>query len=62
MKLIIKESIPNNMSRTIKLQVIRYLCGIECVGSRHILHSVPECGSETLKCPKAPANFWDLPR
>ena len=25
-------------------------------------HSVPECGSEPLKCPKAPAHIWDLAR
>ena len=25
-------------------------------------HIVPECGSETLKCPPAPAHIWDLPR
>ena len=27
-----------------------------------LYHSVPECGSETLKCYPASAHIWDLPR
>ena len=26
-----------------------------------LYHSVPECGSETLKCYPASAHIWDLP-
>ena len=32
------------------------------VQAQVLSHSVPECGSEQLKCPKAPAHIWDLAR
>ena len=53
-----------NIGNNEDLQMQMFHCKQQQYGisKKVTLHSVPECGSEALKCPKAPAHIWDLAR